>query len=81
MALDYARAMSATSEIRTGAARTLELLERQVGRSLDEVETPVAVIDLDRLDVNLRDVQSYVDAHGIDLETVLRRTHQIGTDG
>ena len=56
--------MSAAA-IRTGADRTLELLTRQVGRSLSEVETPVAVVDLDRLDANLRDLQSYADAHGI----------------
>lgn len=51
----------------TGADRTLALLEGQVGRALDEVETPVAVIDLDRLEVNLTDLQSYADAHGIAL--------------
>jgi len=37
------------TRIPTGAERTLELLERQVGRHLSEVETPVPVIDLDRL--------------------------------
>jgi D-serine deaminase-like pyridoxal phosphate-dependent protein len=51
----------------TGADRTLALLEAQVGRTLDEVETPVAVIDLDRLDANLTDLQSYADGHGIAL--------------
>src|SRR5262245_48834016 len=59
--------MATLPEIPTGAARTLELLERQVGRPLSEVETPVAVIDLDRLEFNLNDLQSYVDAHGIEL--------------
>jgi len=52
---------------RSGADRTLELLARQVGRSLSEVETPVAVIDLDRLEANLTELQSYVDQHGIEL--------------
>jgi D-serine deaminase-like pyridoxal phosphate-dependent protein len=53
--------------IATGADRTLALLEAQVGRSLADVETPVAVIDLDRLDANLADLQSYADEHGIAL--------------
>jgi D-serine deaminase-like pyridoxal phosphate-dependent protein len=67
-------------EIPTGAARTLELLERQVGRRLSEVETPVAVIDLDRLDANLNDLQSYVDAHGIELwpHTKTHKSPEIG---
>ncbi len=51
----------------TGADRTLALLEAQVGRSLAEVETPVAVIDLDRLEANLTDLQSYADTHAIAL--------------
>jgi D-serine deaminase-like pyridoxal phosphate-dependent protein len=76
--------MSATRspafEIPTGAERTLHLLERQIGRSLSEVETPVAVIDLDRLDVNLRDLQSYVDSHGIELwpHTKTHKSPEIG---
>jgi D-serine deaminase-like pyridoxal phosphate-dependent protein len=76
--------MSATrspaSEIRTGAERTLHLLEQQVGRSLSDVETPVAVIDLDRLDTNLRDLQSYVDSHGIELwpHTKTHKSPEIG---
>ena len=53
--------------MRTGAERTLELLEKQVGRSLDEVETPVAVVDLDRLEANLQRLQSYADSHAIAL--------------
>jgi len=63
-----------------GAERTLELLEQQIGRSLSEVETPVAVIDLDRLDVNLRDLQSYVDTHGIELwpHTKTHKSPEIG---
>src|ERR1700730_48829 len=76
--------MSATRspafEIPTGAERTLQVLERQIGRSLSEVETPVAVIDLDRLDVNLRDLQSYVDSHGIELwpHTKTHKSPEIG---
>ncbi len=71
--------MSAAA-IRTGADRTLELLTRQVGRSLSEVETPVAVVDLDRLDANLRDLQSYADAHGIALwpHTKTHKSPEIG---
>jgi D-serine deaminase-like pyridoxal phosphate-dependent protein len=55
------------SGIPTGADRTLALLEAQVGRTLAEVETPVAVIDLDRLETNLAGLQSYADTHGIAL--------------
>jgi D-serine deaminase-like pyridoxal phosphate-dependent protein len=82
--LDYARAVSAArsaaAEIRTGAERTLELLDRQVGRPLSDVETPVAVVDLDRLDANLRDLQSYVDSHGIELwpHTKTHKAPEIG---
>jgi D-serine deaminase-like pyridoxal phosphate-dependent protein len=66
--------------IRTGADRTLELLEAQVGRPRAEVETPVAVVDLDRLEANLRDVQSYVDEHGIALwpHTKTHKSPEIG---
>jgi D-serine deaminase-like pyridoxal phosphate-dependent protein len=53
--------------VRTAAERTLELLEQQVGRSLEEVETPVAVVDLDRAEANLERLQRYADAHGIEL--------------
>jgi predicted CoA-binding protein len=60
--------------VRPGADRTLELLGRQVGRTLSEVETPVAVIDLDRLEHNLGTVQSYVDEHEIALWPTRRRT-------
>ena len=58
---------TASADIRTGAERTLELLEAQVGRSLDEVETPAAVVDLDRLEANLQRLQSYADSHTIAL--------------
>jgi D-serine deaminase-like pyridoxal phosphate-dependent protein len=51
----------------TGADRTLALLEAQVGRPLVEVETPVPVIDLDRLEANLGDLQTYADEHAIAL--------------
>ena len=56
------------------------MLERQVGRSLSDVETPVAVIDLDRLDANLEELQSYVDAHGIALwpHTKTHKSPEIG---
>jgi D-serine deaminase-like pyridoxal phosphate-dependent protein len=65
---------------RTGADRTLELLESQVGRPLAEVETPVAVVDLDRLEANLRDLQSYADAHEIALwpHTKTHKSPEIG---
>lgn len=66
--------------MRSGADRTLELLGRQVGRRLSEIETPAAVIDLDRLEVNLRELQSYVDAHGIALwpHTKTHKSPEIG---
>src|SRR3954469_4288937 len=65
---------------RTGADRTLDLLEAQVGRSLAEVETPVAVVDLDRLEANLRDLQAYADSHGIALwpHTKTHKSPEIG---
>jgi D-serine deaminase-like pyridoxal phosphate-dependent protein len=68
------------TQIPTGAERTLELLEHQVGRPLTDVETPVAVIDLDRLEANLADLQSYVDAHGIELwpHTKTHKSPEIG---
>ena len=71
--------MSAAA-VRPGADRTLELLGRQVGRTLSEVETPVAVIDLDRLEHNLGTVQSYVDEHEIALwpHTKTHKSPEIG---
>jgi D-serine deaminase-like pyridoxal phosphate-dependent protein len=65
---------------RSGAERTLELLHGQVGRSLDEVETPVAILDLDRLEANLQRLQSYADAHAIDLwpHTKTHKSPEIG---
>jgi D-serine deaminase-like pyridoxal phosphate-dependent protein len=65
---------------RTAAERTLQLLEAQVGRPLEEVETPAAVVDLDRLDANLRRLQSYADAHGISLWPHTK-THKSGEIG
>ena len=66
--------------MRTGADRTLELLAAQVGRSVSEVETPVAMVDLDRLEANLQDLQSYCDAHGIALwpHTKTHKSPEIG---
>ena len=68
------------AQIPTGAERTLELLECQVGRSLADVETPVAVIDLDRLETNLTDLQAYVDEHEIELwpHTKTHKSPEIG---
>lgn len=51
----------------TGADRTLRLLERQVGLPLAEVETPVAVVDLDRLEANLVRLRAYAAEHAIAL--------------
>jgi D-serine deaminase-like pyridoxal phosphate-dependent protein len=51
----------------TGADRTLQLLEHQVGLPLDEVETPVAVVDLDRADANIARLARYAADHGIEL--------------
>src|SRR3989442_11302729 len=75
-----ARSGIASADIRTGAERTLELLEVQVGRSLDEVETPAAVVDLDRLEANLRRLQSYADSHKIALwpHTKTHKSPEIG---
>ena len=66
--------------MRTGAERTLALLAAQVGRPLSEVETPVAVVDLDRLEANLADLQAYADAHGIALwpHTKTHKSPEIG---
>jgi D-serine deaminase-like pyridoxal phosphate-dependent protein len=65
---------------KTGAERTLDLLAGQVGRTLDELETPVVVLDLDRLEANLKDLQSYADQHGIALwpHTKTHKSPEIG---
>src|SRR5262245_13349758 len=66
--------------MRTGAKRTLELLDQQVGKSLAEIETPVAVVDLDKLEANLTGLQSYCDEHGIALwpHTKTHKSPEIG---
>jgi D-serine deaminase-like pyridoxal phosphate-dependent protein len=66
--------------MRSAAERTLELLAAQVGRPLSEVETPVAVVDLDRLEGNLQDLQSYADEHSIALwpHTKTHKSPEIG---
>ena len=64
----------------TASERTNTLLSEQVGRSLAEVETPVAVVDLDRLERNLTGLQSYATEHGIELwpHTKTHKTAEIG---
>ncbi len=64
----------------SASERTTRLLEAQVGRTLDQVETPVAVLELDRLDANLRRLQDYATAHGIALwpHTKTHKTVEIG---
>jgi D-serine deaminase-like pyridoxal phosphate-dependent protein len=66
--------------MRTGADRTLELLEAQVGRTVAAVETPVALVDLDRLEANLQDLQAYCAQHGIALwpHTKTHKSPEIG---
>jgi D-serine deaminase-like pyridoxal phosphate-dependent protein len=66
--------------MRTAADRTLELLAAQVGRPLSDVETPVAVVDLDRLEANLSDLQRYAHGHGIALwpHTKTHKSPEIG---
>ncbi len=43
--------------------------------SYDEIPTPAAVVDLDRLDANLRRMQDYGDAHGLRLRPHIK-THK-----
>ncbi len=64
----------------TSSERTYRLLEAQVGLRLAEVETPVAVIDLDRLDANLERLQTYATTHGIALwpHTKTHKAREIG---
>jgi D-serine deaminase-like pyridoxal phosphate-dependent protein len=66
--------------VRTGAERTLGLLETQIGRPVGEVETPAAILDLDRLEANLQRLQSYADSHGIALwpHTKTHKSPEIG---
>ncbi len=65
---------------RTGADRTLELLAAQVGRRIEEVETPVVVLDLDQLESNLKNLQAYADQHGIALwpHTKTHKSPEVG---
>ena len=65
---------------RSGADRTLDLLANQIGRPIGEVETPVAIVDLDRLEANLQDLQSYADGHAISLwpHTKTHKSPEIG---
>jgi D-serine deaminase-like pyridoxal phosphate-dependent protein len=66
--------------MQTSVERTLRLLEQQVGRPVEEVETPVAIVDLDRADANLTRLQRYADAHGIALwpHTKTHKSPQLG---
>ena len=66
--------------MKTSATRTFELLNEQVGRTLAELETPVAVVDLDRLEANLSGMQAYCDRHGIALwpHTKTHKSPEIG---
>lgn len=47
--------------------RTFELLEPTVGAALADLPTPVAVVDLDRTEANLRRLADYAREHGIAL--------------
>jgi D-serine deaminase-like pyridoxal phosphate-dependent protein len=69
-----------TVDVSTASERTLRLLEAQVGRPVAEIETPAAVVDLDRVEANLRRLQTYADAHGISLwpHTKTHKSPEIG---
>jgi D-serine deaminase-like pyridoxal phosphate-dependent protein len=69
-----------TVAVSTASDRTLRLLEAQVGRSVGEIETPAAVVDLDRLEANLQRLQTYADAHGVSLwpHTKTHKSPEIG---
>src|SRR5882757_848170 len=43
---------------------------------VDELETPVPVIDLDKVEANLKKMQDYCDAHGLKLRPHIK-THKI----
>ena len=66
--------------MKTGAKRTLELLDQQVGKPLADIETPAAVVDLDKLEANLRGLQAYCDEHGLALwpHTKTHKSPEIG---
>ena len=69
-----------TAVMKTGAKRTLELLDQQVGKPLAEIETPAAVVDLDKLEANLSGLQAYCDEHGLALwpHTKTHKSPEIG---
>ena len=71
--------MSGTA-IRSGSERTLALLAQQVGKPVAEVETPAVIVDLDQLEANLKELQSYADEHGIALwpHTKTHKSPEIG---
>lgn len=71
--------MSGTA-VRSSAERTLALLAQQVGKPVADVETPVVIVDLDQLEANLKEVQSYADEHGIALwpHTKTHKSPEIG---
>jgi D-serine deaminase-like pyridoxal phosphate-dependent protein len=64
----------------TGADRTLRLLEAQVGRRLEDVETPVVIVELDLMEANLRRLASYAETHGVSLwpHTKTHKSPEIG---
>jgi D-serine deaminase-like pyridoxal phosphate-dependent protein len=64
----------------TSAERTLDFLARQVGKPIEQVETPVVVLDLDRLEKNLEDLRTYADRHQIALwpHTKTHKSPEIG---
>jgi D-serine deaminase-like pyridoxal phosphate-dependent protein len=64
----------------TGADRTRELLAAQVGRALGELETPVALVDLDCVEANLQRLQAYADEREIALwpHTKTHKSAEIG---
>ena len=47
-----------------------------VGESIDQLETPVAVVDLDKLEANIAGLQAYLDRHGIASRPHIK-THKI----
>ena len=69
-----------TVAVSTASDRTLRLLEAQVGRSVAEIETPAAVVDLDRVEANLLRLQTYADSHGVSLwpHTKTHKSPEIG---
>jgi D-serine deaminase-like pyridoxal phosphate-dependent protein len=66
--------------VRSASERTLALLEQQVGKPVADVETPAVLVDLDQLESNLRELQSYADEHGVALwpHTKTHKAPEIG---